>query len=439
MVKKTLAVLPFLLLPCIEARLSSSLHHQPDPDSSNSNARAITTAIKEETQRHLLDGDPPSTTYNSTYPPQQQQQVQQSSVAAVPSILSSYDYYTRPFQHFSKIKFDQDPSLSGQYLPLEQYPLSATVQHALATLTTAHSPMTRANMPSGTSAAADAPNREIWDLGGWPSFPGSDSFWTDLRTTVQWQMLRRSNGPVPFTLPDLWSGYNISQVSEAVHGEYPGFWQAELLKSLWKQKLAVDYNVMPFLSRVDFVGTTVRLAELNTWAISAVCPMNFLVKWFVGRLRPEEIAFQIARGLRTDAPSDLQASIDMMNLQTPEEFTGYPEGCPSHPSFPAMHGAASAMSMWLAVVADLTSEQYCQLLRMDYAVSFARTVAGMHYPTDNLAGLNLGQHLVALVLPQHLATEYGANLTAAQAKVDRFRFHWDSFNPVTCSVKYLYN
>jgi hypothetical protein len=62
-----------------------------------------------------------------------------------------------------------------------------------------------------------------------------------------------------------------------------------------------------------------------------------------------------------------------------------------------MHSASSAACLWLAVVADLTAVQYCQVLRTDYtyAVSFARTVAGVHYTTDNIAELSLGRKIVA--------------------------------------------
>jgi hypothetical protein len=52
-----------------------------------------------------------------------------------------------------------------------------------------------------------------------------------------------------------------------------------------------------------------------------------------------------------------------------------------------MHSASSAASLWLAVVADMTPDQYCQVLQTNYAVSLARTVAGVHYTTDNITGL----------------------------------------------------
>ena len=196
----------------------------------------------------------------------------------------------------------------------------------------------------------------------------------------------------------------------------------------------MDYSIFPFHSIVDFVGSTIRLAALNTWAVGVVCPPNFLLKWTVGKLRPEEAAFQIANNLVEGVPQQLQYIVDWMNLKTPEQFTAYPEGSPSHPSWPAMHSAASAASLWLATVADLTKEQYCQVLLTDYGIAFARTVAGVHYSSDNIAGLNLGKYLIAKVLPAHLSQMYGANKTAVEEKLARLRFDWNDFNDLKCQV-----
>ena len=165
-------------------------------------------------------------------------------------------------------------------------------------------------------------------------------------------------------------------------------------------------------------------------------PTNFLMKWSVGRPRPEEIAMQIENNIIAEAdgvPEGVVTAVKAMNLTRAEDFTHYSEGCPQHPSWPAMHSASSASSLWLAVVADLTPDQYCQALRTDYGVSFARTVAGVHYTSDNIAGLNLGQQVLADKLADHLSENYGANPQDVQEKVDSLIFDWNTFNPVTCS------
>jgi hypothetical protein len=146
------------------------------------------------------------------------------------------------------------------------------------------------------------------------------------------------------------------------------------------------------------------------------------------------MAWKIASGeiAQENVPPDVYDMVTSMNLSKATDFTQYPEGSPKHPSWPAMHSAASSMSLWLPVIANLTEEQYCQVLLTDYAVSFARTVAGVHYRSDNMAGLDMGQEVVAHELPDHLAKVYGADPDAVKAKVEKFRFDWRNFDPETC-------
>jgi len=72
---------------------------------------------------------------------------------------------------------------------------------------------------------------------------------------------------------------------------------------------------------------------------------------------------------------------------------------------------------------------YCEGHRLDYAVSYSRAD-----PMDNIAGLNLGQVMIAEKLPFHLAETYGSDADKVQAKVNRLRFDWADFDPKTCQV-----
>ena len=282
-------------------------------------------------------------------------------------------------------------------------------------------------------------------IGGLPSMPNSRAnhdFWDEFRHVVLVQVARRNCLPAnPNNLtrfPDLWNSFDIHEIAEAVHDEYPGYHQGKLLEWLWSQGVKIDYDILPFRSKSDFVGNQVRLAELNTWAIGAVAPTNFCIKWFVGRPRPEEVAWKITTGelgIEDGVPSDIVSAVLHMELDSPEDFTAYAEGCPKHPSWPAMHSAASSASLWLAVVLeDLTPAQYCEALRMDYAVSYARTVAGVHYPSDNIAGLNLGKEILLDKLADHLAEKCGSNRDVVQAKIESKAFDWAKFNPEDCSI-----
>jgi hypothetical protein len=108
---------------------------------------------------------------------------------------------------------------------------------------------------------------------------------------------RRSSTASPadlILLPDIWTGKSLDDVAEAVHGEHPASHPLELVKTFFDQQdLQIDYDILPFRSQRDFVGLEVRMADMMTWAFAAVAPTNFLMKWSVGRPRPEEIAMQI--------------------------------------------------------------------------------------------------------------------------------------------------
>ena len=288
----------------------------------------------------------------------------------------------------------------------------------------------------------EQPGDYIQAIGGLPSMPNTDpnhEFWAELQEVVDMQVARKNNvNPSSiFRLPNLWEGYSIARVADAVHDEYPGFHQAELMKQFWSEGVSLDYNIVPFRSNLDFIGLQVRMAALNTWAIGVVSAPNFCLKWSAGRPRPEEVVYKIATSELTQmdgVPDNLVNQIELMGLASAEDFTAYEEGSPVHPSWPAMHSAASSASLWLAVLLDLSPDQYCEALRVDYAVSYARTIAGVHYPTDNIAGLNMGTEVMRNHLADHMAETYGSDRTAVQNKLNRLAFDWANFNPTDCST-----
>jgi hypothetical protein len=214
--------------------------------------------------------------------------------------------------------------------------------------------------------------------------------------------------------------------------------------------IAIDNNIIPKRSEQQFLHGPVMLANLNTWSIDMVGPTNFAAKYFCGRARPEEVAWAIrcsnyqfvapAGGcdesfvfdltnattpeLLLAVPQNIIDTVLGMDLQRMEDFTHYLEGSPPHPSWPAMHSASSNISLWLAVVADLTPAQWLEAKKTDFAVAMGRTVAGVHYKDDNLAGLTMGQEIVARELPGYLASKYDADIVKVKAKIKSVRFNW---------------
>ena len=103
-----------------------------------------------------------------------------------------------------------------------------------------------------------------------------------------------------------------------------------------------------------------------------------------------------------------------MQLQHAAEFTAYEEdGCPMHPSYPAMHSAASTCSYWIPALCRITAAQYCEALRVDYATAYARTVAGVHYPMDNIVGTLLYYVICCYVTLRYVLSLFGLRVVRA--------------------------
>ena len=83
-----------------------------------------------------------------------------------------------------------------------------------------------------------------------------------------------------------------------------------------------------------------------------------------------------------------------------------------------MHSAASTASLYLAVLLDLTDAQLAEARGLDCAVASFRTLAGVHYETDNMAGLSIGQEVIRRELPGYLAERYGSDPAAVTAKIN---------------------
>jgi len=108
----------------------------------------------------------------------------------------------------------------------------------------------------------------------------------------------------------------------------------------------------------DFVSAVPKQHEKVNKLISEFMEIAFEMKYFFGVARPEEVAG--------------------------ENITAYDEGCPSHPSYPAGHGAASfATVIYFIKEWNLTEEQTKILFDCAYIWAMARSLAGVHYGVDN--------------------------------------------------------
>jgi len=284
---------------------------------------------------------------------------------------------------------------------------------------------------------------ELIDIvGGEPTHPSRDrnsGYWDMLLRVIKMRKIGQNKPDKKASnklrnemqLPRRWSNYSVYQVGEAVHDEYPGLHQSEFIGDLATGHygpIEYDYDIIPQRSMSQFLRGIVMLSDINTWTAGVVGPHNFGAKWYGGRARPEEIAWLIKTDQITFAPRAVKRELQKINFDSANAFTQYPEGSPRHPSWPAMHSAASNISFWLQVVMNLTPEQLCEAQKVDFAVSFARTVAGVHFEDDNIAGLNMGQEVVARAIPDYFEAKYGSNKANVRQKVNEKRFLWEHYN-----------
>lgn len=126
-----------------------------------------------------------------------------------------HSYYHRAFDHYSKVIFLEE-DLEATLLPIEDYPLDEALGDILKTQSMASAPMTAADLPE-----IDA-NELISQIGGIPAFPGEQVFWDELLQVALFQAHRILNAKPPFRLPEIWHGFDIEEVAQAVHNEFPG-------------------------------------------------------------------------------------------------------------------------------------------------------------------------------------------------------------------------
>lgn len=270
-----------------------------------------------------------------------------------------------------------------------------------------------------------------------PTHPGDPGYFGELEKVVDAQLARRAGGSVedllPGRVPKLFAGYTLEQAAEAVHKDLPSDWPTALLKQFLAEGARFDSQVVPQMSQSDFVNTVVTSAGVLGMATAAVSPSAFACKWHAGRARPEEAVWALQEGTLAGAPQALQEKIASLELTRAENFTAYPEGSPRHPSWPAMHSAASISSMVLGVLLDLDEGQLQEARNMDYAVASFRTVAGVHFETDNLAGLEIGQQAIEAWLPDFLAQCAGADPDVIRAKIEKIRYDWSKHPELSIS------
>lgn len=207
-------------------------------------------------------------------------------------------------------------------------------------------------------------------------------------------------------------------------------------------------------------GSSMGLSDVYC-LIANVCTQVYKVCWYYKwrkymRLRPEAMAGLVHQSKKNNNNQfnldeslfkkyndiDLLDLILQQNVKISDESATYllplvyPEGSPTHPSYPAAHATiAGACTTILKAFFDeqtpiaskvdpvevdpadnkkliLLKKSAKQLTigneldKLASNIAFGRSWAGIHYRSDNLAGLELGQEIAIRLLQQHIKTYY---------------------------------
>jgi membrane-associated phospholipid phosphatase len=194
-------------------------------------------------------------------------------------------------------------------------------------------------------------------------------------------------------------------------------------------------------STVEDGFVTFGSAEVTDWlgrVTTAALKAAYFQKWMVHRrVRPEALGGLIHQSRmnirKYPVPSSL---LESEAVSTVFSRTGtyllpqaYPEGCPLHPSYPSGHAAIagacsiilkacfdglmllpacvepSADGLSLVPCPDYSPTVEDEINKLAFNIAMGRNWAGIHYRSDNVAGLRLGED-VAISILQDLACTY---------------------------------
>lgn len=269
---------------------------------------------------------------------------------------------------------------------------------------------------------------------GAPPAPDSEAFAMELAQVARMRIacLRREPLSRYASLPRLFQNMTMDEACEAVHRDAPNYWSGRLAQQFLDEGAPINPRALPAQVGAAFVNRNVLVHSLCGAMAFAVARSSFAAKWYYGQIRPEEAMASVRTGA-IHVDKETRRTIERLHTMVgyavggdPALATAYPEGCPMHPSYPAMHSAISCSSVYLPVVLDLTEAQVEEARRLDYCVAWFRTLAGVHYLSDNVAGLALGQRCVQQDLPELLSRATGASAAAVRSEAKRYEVDWSA-------------
>ncbi len=264
-----------------------------------------------------------------------------------------------------------------------------------------------------------------------------------LRTYPEWLTVQRGFPPARITRLDPTPRYLRTgrDLAEYVHRDYPyqAFLNACLMLLSLGAPLKGDYPYKKSLTQGGFItfGPPDAL-DCVARVASPALKVSWYHKWLVHRrLRPEAFGGRVHNQLTHVAEYPLHA--DLLTTTVLEEVArttrsyllpmAYPEGCPTHPAYPAGHATiAGACATVLKAFFQETHELPTpvevsadglslvpyrgpaltvggELNKLAANIALGRNAAGVHWRSDSIEGLMLGEAVATQVLA-HLRTTY---------------------------------
>jgi len=255
----------------------------------------------------------------------------------------------------------------------------------------------------------------------------------------EWQHIMDGYAPKRETEMERWQTVlrTPRDLAEYVHQDMPG--QAvrnAALLLLSYGPIAWDRN-NPYIHRKNDGGLVTfgaaDLLNLIQEATQEGMKAAWVQKWQVNRrLRPEEFGFQVERQLVEGQDRGIHTTLlESQALQRSKDTYGsyllpiaYPEGAPTHPSYPAAHAVAMGAGITILkaffdedfelpnpVQPDITNTTLVpyngtltiggELNKLAGNVALGRDHAGVHYRSDSEAGLRLGEKVAIDLLNNH--------------------------------------
>jgi membrane-associated phospholipid phosphatase len=263
--------------------------------------------------------------------------------------------------------------------------------------------------------------------------PGSDY----LTNYEEWLGIQRGGLPVRPALYDLTPRYirNGRDLAMWVYRDftYQAFLNAALMLLTFGRRSLEQHN--PFRESVELSGfVTYGPAQVTDWVArvaNAALKACWFQKWMLHmRLRPEEFGGRVHNHVAGVAAYPIHA--DLLNSAALQVVfkqnksyllpVAFPEGSPSHPSYPAGHAAIAGACVTVlkalfdesTIIPDpvVPSEDGTTLLpytgpaltvgnelhKLASNITLARDFAGIHYRSDGSEGLRLGEQVAIGVL-----------------------------------------